>query len=129
MGGEVSRHPLAEDIVSALHEIEEADKGQAACHQVLFDPQVFLNANPDIAKEDFILDVDALRRLALQITVVRLRFKAEVHDDTQQPEAIVGQGNGASSKRVLKLSTPASNLEGLMERELKASQQAETVPA
>ena len=83
MGGEVSRHPLAEDILSALHEIEEADEGQAAGHEVLFDPQVFLNTNPDIAKEDFILDVDALRHLALQITEVRLRFKAELHDETQ----------------------------------------------
>ena len=71
MGGEVSRHPLAEDILSALHEIEEAGEGQAAGHEVLFDPQLFLNANPDIAKEDFILDVDALRHLALQITEVR----------------------------------------------------------
>ena len=71
MGGEVSQHSLAEDIVSALHEIEEAAEDQAVGHEVLFDPQVFLNANPDIAKDDFILDVDALRRLALQITEVR----------------------------------------------------------
>lgn len=67
----ISRHPLAEDILSALLEIDNIDEDQVDSNRVIFDPQEFINGHPNLSKENFICDTSTLRELAVRTSSVR----------------------------------------------------------
>ena len=75
---EFAKYAMTDDVVEALHELDELSHWESLGHKVFFDPRKFLQENPEPVMEEYRCSNDDLRHWARRCSWVRQEIKEKI---------------------------------------------------